>query len=297
MSNALAIGAVTAILKNLLENGFVSQGVSTSLGETPAVTVLSPNAEEGNGTGQNKDRLNLFLYQTTFNSGWRNQGFPTRNGAGDVVGNAPLALNLHYLITAYSQEAFHAEIMLGYAMQLMHETPVLPRELIRTVLRSLSSSPRPAPKALSTSDLADQIEQIKVTPQSMDTEELSKLWTAIQSQYRPTAAYQVSVVLIDKSRSIKSALPVLERQLFAIPYRQILIAEVKPQMVTVGNTLTLKGENFKSDVVEVQINNTVVTPAELSDQEIQIALPNNLRAGISTVKVAHLFDFGQPSGI
>ncbi len=45
----------------------------------------------------------------------------------------------------------------------------------------------------------------------MGTDEMSKLWTAIQSHYRPSAAYQVSVVLIEGTRPGRSPLPVLSR--------------------------------------------------------------------------------------
>jgi hypothetical protein len=40
---------------------------------------------------------------------------------------------------------------------------------------------------------------------------MSKLWSAIQSHYRPSAAYQVSVVLIEGTRPGRSPLPVLSR--------------------------------------------------------------------------------------
>ena len=47
--------------------------------------------------------------------------------------------------------------------------------------------------------LADQLEQIKITPEYLSTEEMSKLWTAVQSHYRPTAAYMATVVLIEST--------------------------------------------------------------------------------------------------
>jgi len=45
----------------------------------------------------------------------------------------------------------------------------------------------------------------------MNTEELSKLWTAINSHYRPTAPYQVTVVLIESRKAARVPLPVLTR--------------------------------------------------------------------------------------
>jgi hypothetical protein len=45
----------------------------------------------------------------------------------------------------------------------------------------------------------------------MDTEELSRLWSAIQVHYRPSACYQASVVLMQATRPAQQSLPVLRR--------------------------------------------------------------------------------------
>jgi hypothetical protein len=52
---------------------------------------------------------------------------------------------------------------------------------------------------------------IKITPAVMDLDAVSNLWSAIQSHYRPTAPYLVTVVLIQSRRPVRSALPVLTR--------------------------------------------------------------------------------------
>jgi hypothetical protein len=142
-------------------------------------------------------------------------GLPSRSAdRGERLTNAPLAIDLHYVLTAYARADFQAEILLGYAMHLLHERPVLDRAAIH---RALSPSPLdvsmlpPAFQALAASDLADQVELIKVTPAAMSSDEMSKLWSAIQSHYRPSAAYQVSVVLIEATRPGRSPLPVLSR--------------------------------------------------------------------------------------
>ncbi len=212
MSSPLAIGAVSAVLRNLLDNGLIEAGAA--IGTTVNVSAVAPdtinldNAEE-------PPRLNLFLYQVTPNSGWRNAGLPSRSGAsGERLTNAPLALDLHYILTAYARADFQAEILLGYAMHLLHERPVLDRAAVR---RALDPSPLdvsmlpPAFQALAASDLADQVELLKITPSVMGSDEMSKLWTAIQTHYRPSAGYLVSVVLIEGRKPGTTPLPVLSR--------------------------------------------------------------------------------------
>ena len=212
MSGALAIAAVTAALKDMLNDGLLNHDLSKVGSFT--VTASPPDRVT---TGQNEpNQLNLFLYQVTANLGWRNVDLPSRDSTGvNRLTNPPLALDLHYMLTAYGSEDFNAEILLGYAMQLLHETPILTRDQLRTVLGNPSpvngTVLPPLFGNLSAIDLADQVELIKISPVYLSTEELSKMWTAMQARYRPTMAYLVSVVLIQATNPIASAPPVLKR--------------------------------------------------------------------------------------
>jgi hypothetical protein len=211
VSSALAIAAVTASLKDLLNDGLMDHDLSTVGSFT--VTAQPPDRVT-TGTTES-DQLNLFLYQVTANSGWRNVGLPSRDRGGERITNPPLALDLHYLLTAYGSKDLNAELLLGYAMQVLHETPVLTRPMLRTALGSpapIDGTILPGPfGTLSALDLADQVEQIKVSPVFLSAEDLSKLWTAMQARYRPSMGYLVSVVLIQSEGPLRSALPVIKR--------------------------------------------------------------------------------------
>ena len=211
MSTALAIAAVTAVLKGLLENGLAQSEWASAAGN-PSVSALPPDRVVA-ANGADPNQLNLFLYLVTPNTGWSNQGLASRDRSGQPVSNPPLALNLHYLLTAYGTDNLHAEILLGCALQLLHETPGLGRDAIRTALNGSAVSGLPAAlaQALAGAQLADQFEQLKITPQFMNPEELSKMWSALQTHYRPTAVYQVSVVLLESRRAVRAAPPVLQR--------------------------------------------------------------------------------------
>lgn len=214
MSTALAIAGVTAVLRDRLNEGVVNHDVSAVTGSTVNVTTLAPDRVIP-AEGTESTQLNIFLYQVTPNTGLRNDALPSRDTTGrHRLSNAPLALDLHFLISAYGSEPLHREILLGYAMQLMHEYPVLTREMIRTALNpspDVGTDLPPALRALAECGLADQVETLKITPQFLNSEEMSKLWTATQSHYRPSAAYQVSVVLIEVQEPTRPTLPVLSR--------------------------------------------------------------------------------------
>src|SRR5262245_24455966 len=117
MSTVLAIGGVSAVLRNILDNGVID--AAQALGTPVQVTAISPDlvkTDDPNAPPQ----LNLFLYRVTPNQGWRNVNLPSYDDDGTRIANPPLALNLHYLVTAYAQADLHAEILLGYAMHLLH---------------------------------------------------------------------------------------------------------------------------------------------------------------------------------
>ena len=203
MSNALAIAAVTAALKNLVDRHLdgldLSALGSVGVGAMALDRVL---------TGDNEpNQINLFLYQVSANGGWRNTGLASRDGAGQRIANPPLALDLHYLLTAFGNQELSRDALLGLGMQALHETPMLDRERLRALL-----APPALPfGAFSAESLADQVEWLKITPQYLGAEELSKLWTAAQARFRASMAYQVSVVLIQSDASVRAALPVLRR--------------------------------------------------------------------------------------
>ena len=210
MSSPLAIGAVSAVLRNLLDNGLVDVGAPLSPVKVTAVAPDTIKLEEANPPPS----LNVFLYRTSLNQGWTEVGLPSFDQNGTRVSSPPLALNLHYLLTAYGSADFQAEILLGFAMHLLHERPVLDRAAIRKALNPSPLGPSilpPAFQALTAADLADQLEAVTITQEPMDAEEMSRLWSAIQAHYRPSTPYVVSVVLIEARKPSRTPLPVLSR--------------------------------------------------------------------------------------
>ena len=190
MSNSLAISAVTATLRDLLTQGIhadaelVDAEISTApLDKTPKNDALP--------------QVNLFLYGASPNTGWMN-GDPPSARPGEESRPA-LALDLHYLVTVFGKadDDVVAHRLLGRTMRILHDHPVLGRDEIRN--------------ALDGNDLGDQVERVRITPQPLTLDEMSKLWTSFQREYRMSTAYHVSVVLIESDRPARTPLPVLTR--------------------------------------------------------------------------------------
>lgn len=274
MSNSLAIAAVTAVLKDLITGATINNKATEILNSDISVTTLPPDRII---TGENEQsQLNLFLYNVASNPGWKNVDLPSRNDRGERISNPPLALDLYYLLSAYGKDNYDDEILLGYAMQLLHETPVLTRDAIRETLASHSSENSVKLNAIADSGLADQIEMVKICFHPLNTEEMSKLWTAFQAKYRPSAAYHVSVILIESEHPARSPLPVLTRGGFDPILGRETGVIVTPDLVP--PVPTLQNVNLPHNQISARINDTIVLNGHhLDGSEIKIHFTNPRR--------------------
>jgi hypothetical protein len=267
VSNALAIAATTATLRQVLLSGGIAK-----------VTLLPPDTA---GKSVTSDQVNLFLFQTSLDAAWRNQDMPGQVKSGEA-GRPPLPLNLYYLLTAYSStdpEDLTSHGLLGQAMRIFHDHPVLGAAEIQ------SATTHDVPG----SDLQDQVERVRIVPQVLPTEEISKLWTAFMTPYRFSAAYLVSVVLIESRRAMRAPLPVLSRGAgdrgpTVLTGSLPLLDAVSPVTglpgVRLGEDLSLTGEHLAAASVQVILRGPLGTgpfaPKALplvADGEIVASLP------------------------
>lgn len=208
----------------------------------------------------------------------------------------PLALDLHYLLTAYGYADYQAEALLGYALIMLHENPVIARDDIKYALNNLSNADLPnLPAAVAECGLADQVEMIKITPSPLGREEMAWLWTALKADYRPTFPFQVSVVLMRSPLTTSMAWPVLRRHL------QVL-SQTPPQIATItlpinqpvalpGNPVTVTGVGLGvfNRVALVNADLGVNMPADASvtnSTTLTFSVPNdavNFPAGLYTL--------------
>jgi hypothetical protein len=91
---------------------------------------------------------------------------------------------------------------------------------------------------------------------------MSKLWTAVQSHYRPTVAYLATVVLIESALPARATLPVLSRAIAAqpslvppFPTLQSVCAAKKQPAATVGTTVDIGGHHLDGDDRTVVFSN------------------------------------------
>jgi hypothetical protein len=296
MSDFLAVAGVTAVLKSMLTNALTSSSINAAFSTPAQVSALSPDLVV---TGANEvPQLNLFMYYASFNASYRNDNLPARDSSGNRVSNPPLALNLHYLISAYGKAELDPEILLAWAMQILYENPVLSRQTVQTLLTDLAANPGATPEVLAVSKttLATQVELIRIAPEALSNEEISKLWMAFHTHYRPTTSYQISVVLIEETQPFKANLPVQSRNVKALPLQPPSIDSISPQTVAAGDILTISGRNFIGDFPADTLisfdGGSPVAPDSLQGNTLRIKIPSTLLPGARTVRVVRDIRFG-----
>ncbi|MET7788384.1 Pvc16 family protein [Streptomyces sp900116325] len=201
MSNALAIATVTQALALLIENNLSPEmdiAVKVETRKPPAEPPVEPT-------------INVFLYQVTPNPSMRHTDLPTRASDGTLLKRPVAALDLHFLISAYGEEAeLVGQRLIGCVVRTLHEIPVLPTELIEL------AAERPY---LAGSDLVDSPQRLRFTPTVMDIDETSKLWGMLhQTPYALSVAYQASLVLIEGRERPLPVKPVERRTVTVLPF-------------------------------------------------------------------------------
>ncbi len=261
MSNSLGIAAVTATLRNLLAAGIA---LESDLSDTTITLQTLDRARTGTDSA---NQLNIFLYQTMPNAAYRNLD-PPQTKPGESA-SPTLALNLYYLLTAYGrdndvQRPFSHQL-LGRAMSIMHDHPLLGRDEIRT--------------ALAGNDVGDQLERIRFTLQPLSIDDAFRLWSGFQTQYRLSVAYEATVVLISSTRPSKTPAPILTRGRDDSGIHAQANLDSNTALITgvdtsggvfgaqVGETVTFRGISLAGDTVQARLSNGwLTTPATLPAQ-------------------------------
>ena len=263
MSTSTAIGRVSESLRTLL------------LGEmalTPSVpvTILAPDEAGGDR------RINLFLYRVLENPFLTNQDWQVDPGDTSRLQPPPLSLNLYYLLTPYAVndgELGNATVheILGDAMRVFHEFPVVPGPYLAGGLETAR-------------------EQIKITQNSLDIEELSQVWGTFAEPFRLSVLYEVSVVQLDTSAASQQALPQRVREIgvpsIDLPFEPPRVTAIDPVQGPAGTTVTFGGQNLDGWSAHVTVlQQRLLDGVEISGNAFDAPLPGDLSPGFYEIRV------------
>lgn len=149
------------------------------------------------GTAEFKDHMtqgvSLFLYRVHVNSTQRSPLIK------DPVGNMRrqlLPLDLHFFITVWAQQASLQHAILGWAMRLLEDTPILSSSLLNGVRE----------------DTFRGDETVEVVAGQLTNEELMRIWDDLGTEYQLSVPYVARVVRIESLYELSEGEPVTKRQ-------------------------------------------------------------------------------------
>lgn len=203
MSGLAAIAATGMSLQRLLTAAFaerspmVDESVALSGPLVPVEVVGTRRLKELGEDATPSVRATLYLYRIDIDKAVR----ATWSAVGAAEGRGRLALNLHYLLSAWGPDALSEQRILGRALQALESTPVLTGPLLL------------APAGLPADEPPwETQEAVHLGIEDLSTEALMRIFDTLPCDYQLSVPYCARVVRIDARRP-PALLPVLDAQL------------------------------------------------------------------------------------
>ncbi len=130
--------------------------------------------------------LSILLYRVDFNKTMR----AAWSAIGQADGKGHLALDLHYLLTPWADNAEHQHMIVGRAMQTLERTAMLSGPLLYEPALPVTPEYVDEPRAAATDNVQIVLEEIS-------TEALMRTFDSLPSDYRLSVPYLARVVRID----------------------------------------------------------------------------------------------------
>ena len=177
MSTALAIAGVTAVLRDRLNDWLVDQDVASLIGSSVTVSVLAARPRGARRTAPSAPSSTSSSTASRRTSAGRNRNLPAHDATGRVpageraAGARPALPDLGLL----GQRPARRDPARLRDAAACTRSRCITREMIRTALNPAQNPELPpALSALADSGLADQVEQLRITPQYLSTDEISQ---------------------------------------------------------------------------------------------------------------------------
>ena len=183
MANVLAVHSVMNSLVTFLRNRYPADlqgrfgGVFRLLASGDLETITDAETT-----------LTLYLYRLTLDDQARSYGRPNTSSMGAAP--LPLWLDLHFMLTVWTDNALAEHALLTWAMRELHMRPLLNAS------------------TLSPDGNWDAHDVVQITPAELTNEELMRVWDRLKPSYRLSMPYLARIVRIDPDPT-PDALPVV----------------------------------------------------------------------------------------
>jgi hypothetical protein len=170
MANVFGVHSVGESIAMFLRNAYPQQ----LRDDFPATFQLISSSELADPTVDFADGITLLLYRATISEHVRNARPVDRPDAIPA-----LALDLHYLMSAWSKSAQTEQVLLAWASSMLHQHAILDASSL-------------TPDAGWSPDDA-----IHIVPSDISTEDMMRVWEAMAPPYRVSLSYTARVVRLD----------------------------------------------------------------------------------------------------
>jgi Pvc16 N-terminal domain len=265
MSAPTAIGMVSESLRNLLVG-------EMTLTPPVEVTILAPDETGGDR------RINLFLYKIHESAALKNLDWQVKGGEPTRLVSPPLSLTLFYLMTPYALNDqltgnATAHEILGEAMRVFAEHPIVPQDYL-------------------VPGLEDATEHIQIILNTLDLEELSRVWSTFSQPFRLSVLYEVSVVQIDMlvERPMAKRVQRVGVSDVRAPFLPPVVEHIEPLSGPAGTVINVHGQYLAGWRAYVTIMGRMLTPQDLTGDTFQVTVPGDLSLGFyeMQIDIAHL---------
>jgi hypothetical protein len=180
MANIQALHSLGQSLVTYLRNTYPAEVAGQAMPEC-AFALLSSG--ELAGPQDDGTRLTLYVYRLTVNEHQR-QARPDRMSPDQ---QPPLGLDLHFLLTAWAGTAQDELLPMAWAMRQLYQHPILDAS-------ALSPEAGWAPE-----------EVVQIIPSELSTEDMMRIWDALEPPYRLSVSYIARRVRLDPDRLLDAA--------------------------------------------------------------------------------------------
>lgn len=187
MANVFAIHSVGSSIATFLRNTYPS---SVAGHDMPDCEFALVSSGELAGEAADATRVTLYLYRVTVSEHGRRAAIPREADARP----APLGLDLHFMISAWAGNARDEHIMLAWTVRQLHLFPILDAS------------------SLSPEGGWGTNEVIQIIPAELSTEDVMRIWDALDPPYRLSVSYIARLVRLDPDAT-SGTRPVVARRL------------------------------------------------------------------------------------
>jgi hypothetical protein len=183
-----AIAATSTALRLMLKNAALDSEWSDAEIELFQADRLQ------NPVSATKARVSIYLYRVLLSTVRRDRG--PRIGPDGRTYQPSLPVDLHYLITGWSQDAATAHRLLGWTFTVLQETPIIPTAVLNAYQAGVF----------------EDHETVEFVWHPLSQSDLSDLWQVASVQQAPSGTYIARAVRLDSTVPLDEGSPVQVRQ-------------------------------------------------------------------------------------